>query len=538
MESLLQNIDHIVVLMMENRSFDHMLGWLYDEQNEPPFQTAVSGQTFEGLSGKNLSNPIPSYADQADKKEIPVSRGCSPLHPDPDPGEEYYHINTQLFGEVIPAQNREKPFNKKPYNLPSPTPATASMNGFVTDYVNNAAALLGRAPTYDEYKIIMDCFTPDQVPVISTLAREYAVCDHYHCSVPSQTFCNRSFVHSGTSNGFVVNSPYVNWLFTHAPTIYNRIQNDPRKELTWKIYYDKLDGFSFTWLIQPTIWKYQPTHMFTMEQFFADAQNGTLPSYSFIEPRLFIAHNDQHPPMENFTEVSSVAAGELLINEVYQALRNGKNWERTMFILTYDEHGGCYDHVPPPTAVPPDPSKPEGQYGFHFDRLGIRVPCVIVSPYTEAGTIINSTHDHTSIIKTVTNRWDLPHLTKRDKAAVDLSAALNRIQPRTDFPKITPLPYVPRPYPENEPISGLQRAILMAIAGMQGINHIEEDKHMLDRLKHSEEIVAEELEIIFRIKTVGDAVKFIRQHFETNNPPTGCRDMLKSQLHSLFGRKM
>ena len=515
MENNLNKIDHIVVLMMENRSFDHMLGWLYAESNPAPFDKPVRGQTFEGLAGKELSNPIPPYADQAEKKTIPVGHGCSYLHPDPDPGEEYYHINTQLFGTIIPEKNRNKPFNKKPYNLPTPTPSIPSMDGFVTDYINNATALLGRPPTYDEYKIIMDCFTPAQVPVISTLAREYAVCDHYHCAVPSQTFCNRSFVHSGTSNGFVVNSPYVNWLFTHAATIYNRIQDDPRNDLTWKIYYDKDDGFSFTWLIQPTIWKYQPTHMFTMEQFFEDAANGTLPSYSFIEPRLFIEHNDQHPPIENFTEVSSVAAGELLINDVYQALRNGKNWEKTMFILTYDEHGGCYDHVPPPTAVPPDAKKPSGQYDFRFDRLGVRVPCVIVSPYTEAGTIINTTLDHTSIIKTVTNRWQLPHLTERDKAAQDLSSALNRNEARSDFPKITPLPYIPRPYPQNEPISGLQRAILMAVAGMYNINEIEKERHLLDRLKHSEALVAQELEIIFKIKTVGDAVEFFQKHIVT-----------------------
>src|SRR5439155_13138083 len=125
---------------------------------------------------------------------------------------------------VLPPDNRYKPFNRKPYNLPPNPPAMPPMNGFVTDFVNHFLALKGREPTYDEYRVIMQCFTPKDVPVISGLAHHYAVCDHYHASVPSQTFCNRAFVHSGHSNGFVVNPPYVNWLFTHAPTIFNRIR--------------------------------------------------------------------------------------------------------------------------------------------------------------------------------------------------------------------------------------------------------------------------------------------------------------------------
>ncbi len=150
MASNLDKIDHIVVLMMENRSFDNMLGWLYDPDNPPPY-------------------------------------------------------------------------NHKPYNLPASLPDAAPMNGYVIDFINNFVALKGHDPSYDEYKVIMECFTPQDVPVISALAHHYAVCDHWHASVPSQTFPNRAFVHSASSNGFVVNAPYVNWLFTHAPTIFNRI---------------------------------------------------------------------------------------------------------------------------------------------------------------------------------------------------------------------------------------------------------------------------------------------------------------------------
>lgn len=516
MQSNLDKINHIVVLMLENRSFDQMLGWLYDS----------ASPNFNGVAGKNLSNPIPAYAIESERGVVPVGQGTVMTNPMPDPGEEYYHVNTQLFGTILPPENRSKPFNRSPYNLPEPLPSSAPMNGFVMDYINNFTGLIGRAPTYAEYKIIMDCFTPEQVPVISALARSYAVCDRWHCSVPSQTFCNRAFVHSATSNGFVVNAPYLNWLFTTAPTIFNRIEDDPRRDLTWKIYFDRQDGLSLTGLLQPTLWPYLETHFAHMEQFYQDAAAGTLPSYAFIEPRLLLNHNDQHPPAADLGDTSSVLAGELLINEIYQALRHGKNWESTLFIITYDEHGGCYDHVAPPTATPPQPMPAAGQFGFGFDRLGVRVPTVLVSPYIEAGTVVNTLFDHTSIIKTITQRWGLPGLTRRDQIANDLSEVLNRSEPRQDFPVITPRPYTPTFPPENEPLSNLQRAILMVVAGWQALDRIDKDKYLLEKLLDVVEVSEAELEIVFKLKTVGEANSFIQERLPLARKP-GCLSRLE-----------
>jgi phospholipase C len=188
MSSNLDKIELFVVLMLENRSFDNMLGWLYDPANPPPFDKPPRGQTFEGVSGKNLSNPIPPYARDAERGTVPVSKATRITNPNPDPGEEYFHVNTQLFGTVLPDANRHEPFNRKPYNLPSSLPEVAPMNGFVTDFVNTFPTWRKREPEYAEYKVIMECFTPQDMPVISALAHHYTVCDHYHASVPSQTF--------------------------------------------------------------------------------------------------------------------------------------------------------------------------------------------------------------------------------------------------------------------------------------------------------------------------------------------------------------
>jgi phospholipase C len=133
-----------------------------------------------------------------------------------------------------------------------------------------------------------------------------------------------------------------------------------------------------------------------------------------------------------------VALGEQLIHDVYYALRNGPNWNQTLLIITYDEHGGCYDHVPPPQgAVPPDHSA--GEYGFDFTRFGPRVPTVLVSPLIAAGTVFRVPDasmplDHTSILKTLETRWSLPNLTARDAAAPDVSAVLTLTTPRSDDP--------------------------------------------------------------------------------------------------------
>ena len=207
------------------------------------------------------------------------------------------------------------------------------MSGFVSNYMKIGT---------NDPRGVMHGFTPEQLPVISQLARSFGVSDRWHASAPNQTWPNRFFMHTGTAGGYVNNSP------THfpylMPTIFNRLS---KRQRSWRIYFHDVPltaGLS-------AILSELPDHLYPFEgAFMSDAMAGRLPNYSFIEPRYFasrILHrmpNDQHPP-------HNVAYGERLIARCYDALRNGPGWPQTLFIVIYDEHGGLYDHVPPPSAV-------------------------------------------------------------------------------------------------------------------------------------------------------------------------------------------
>ena len=194
-----QQFDHVVSVMFENRSFDNLLGHLYEPGEVP---------SFEGVIGRDLSNPIPSYAPGAERGVVPLHVATSMDAPNPDAGEEHPHINTQLFGTVAPEGNRflSSEAMQPPFNAPDDPAREPTMDGFVLDYVNTFRSEMGRAE-YDEYAQIMSCYTPEQVPVISTIARGFATFDHWFCEVPSQTFTNRSFYHAASASGLFVEPP-------------------------------------------------------------------------------------------------------------------------------------------------------------------------------------------------------------------------------------------------------------------------------------------------------------------------------------------
>src|ERR1700733_3497698 len=399
---LLGSINHIVVLMLENRSFDHMLGFLYADSNN----VSPAGDPFDGLTGSE-SNPD-STGKPVTVSQIQAADQYAYYMPGADPGEGYSATNSQLFGKVT-----------------APVPATATNQGFVTDY----SYTLGWEAK-DKWSIlpgttadsIMGIFTPEMLPVLSGLARGYAVCDHWFGSVPTETLPNRAFVCAGTSQGHMDDKTTS---YT-CPTIFGSLSQN---NISWSIY-----GYVDPPLTRqdfPDLQSAPDSNFGLFTDFQAAAANGTLSSYSFLEPSWDSTGNSQHP---NY----NVALGEQLIHDVYYALRNGPGWNQTLLIITYDEHGGCYDHVPPPTnAVPPD--NDAGEYGFDFKRFGLRVPTVLVSPLIAAGTVFrvaaNSMPlDHTSILKTVEQRWGLPALTARDAAAPGIGAVLTLETPRTDDP--------------------------------------------------------------------------------------------------------
>ena len=397
----LDALKHIVVLMMENRSFDHMLGFLYTESgNKSPL-----GDPYEGLTGAE-SNP------GQDGAPVPVSRATDIVRtlyylPGADPGEGFVATNDQLFGT-------------------GPVTGTPANNGFVADYASTLAwesqdpswSVLPGTMATD----IMTMFTPETLPVLSGLARGFAVCDHWFASVPTETMPNRAFALAATSQGHMDDRTKT---FT-SPSIFGLLS---QHNVSWSVY--GYDSPPLTRNNFPDLTSADDSHFGLFSDFQAAAASGTLAAFSFLEPSWESTGNSQHPNYD-------VALGEQLILDVYTALRQGPQWASTLLVVTYDEHGGCYDHVPPPGgATPPDASV--GEYGFDFTRFGVRVPTVLVSPLVQAGTVFrvpegSTPLDHTSILKTVEQRWGLPALTARDAAAPGFAAVLTLGNPRGDDP--------------------------------------------------------------------------------------------------------
>jgi phospholipase C len=419
----IDGIKHVVVLMLENRSFDSMLGKLYPKS-----------AGFEGLSG-NESNPYtdPVTGQPGTPRRVWNNEAMGPATaciPDPDPGELFLaDMQVQLYG-----------FGGSPANGP-PT-----MSGFVDNYVRQKSD--PSSPKADPMAV-MHHFTPKQVPVISALATAFGVCDQWHASAPCQTWPNRFFAHTGTAGGWVDNEPF------HFPyqmeTIFERLAD---RQKSWKVYFHDMPQS----VTLANLWFEAPFHFRIFDdEFEEDCKSGNLPNYSFIEPRYFTSEtldlipNDQHPP-------HNVVYGEQLIARVYNAVRSAPTWKETLLIITYDEHGGCYDHVPPPSAVVPDAAS-AANGGFPFNLYGVRVPAVIVSPYIAPGSIVRNApkglpangppypFDHTSIIATLRKLFDLGEpLTKRDAVAPDLIGALSLNDPTNDGPaSISPTPREPTP---------------------------------------------------------------------------------------------
>jgi phospholipase C len=387
--------------MLENRSFDHMLGYLYSAQGN----VSPSGQPFEGLTGTE-SNPdgkggtVPVF-------QITPSTPSAYFMPGADPGEGYKATDDQLWGsDTAPASG-----------------SVPTMQGFVTDYAYTLGwektegwTILAGTTAND----IMGCFTPQALPVLSALATGYAVCDHWFASLPTETLPNRAFTLAGTSQGIMDDKTKT---YT-CPSIFGSLT---KAGVSWMVYgYDKqpLTRADF-----PDVASAPASNFGLFTDFQAAAAAGSLPAFTFLEPSWSSTGNSQHPNYD-------VALGEQLIHDTYEALRAGPNWAQTLFVLTYDEHGGCYDHVPPPWgATPPDATV--GPTGFDFTRFGVRVPTLLISPLIAPGTVYrvpagSTPLDHTSVLKTIEQRWNLPALTARDAAAPGFGDVLTLTTPRTD----------------------------------------------------------------------------------------------------------
>ena len=391
----ISGVDHIVVVMMENRSFDHLLGWL------PNADGKQAGLTYTDSAGTSfLTAPLGVGS------LTPDYMGCG--HPDPD----------------------------------------HSWQGGRIEYDNGAMDGFLRAGQNDQYAI--GYYVEPDRPFFSALARNYTTCDRFFASIMAETYPNRIFQHAAQTDRLS------NTLdFSTLPTIWDRLAEEG---VSANYYFSDV---AFLWL-----WgaKYVPI-MRTYDQFLADAQAGTLPSVAFVDPRFVDeasgTSGDDHPHAD-------IRVGDAFLAETFQAVATGPNWPHTVFIVTYDEWGGFFEHVPPPRAAAPNAVDPDLASGKAL--LGMRVPVVVASPFSRGDSVnprvVSQIFDHTSVLKLIEWRWHLRPLTARD-ASTDvgnLLEALDLMHPNAAVPAL-PEPAIPVVIPcgltalqSNElPLSAIQQ---------------------------------------------------------------------------------
>lgn len=464
MNPVMPHIEHVVFLMLENRSFDNLLGWLYQGEDRPKHIIAAphkKDEPFHGLKPDTYFNHHPK-----DHARHYVKQGASHYNsPRTDPHEPHQHVNIQLFD--LPENSTGQPEHGKP----------ATMGGFLKDYyyshtgplapacdepdpVGFLAKHLSKPMTYEPSLEIMEAFTPQQLPVINGLAKAYAVSDQWFSSVPTQTMANRAFSVCGTSlaplndelTELVDNHGLVFGLVPgryHARTIWQTLSdNGYKKPSDWMIYYHSVEVTKFCLTQNAFKIPDHHEHVAPIEHFFKAAKHGRLPSFSYLEPAWY----DVLPPYTNgnsYHPPSNVLPGEVFLKKLYDALtHNPDQWRKTLLIITFDEHGGTYDHVPPPWgAVPPwgfgkPPHALEENFGF--DRFGVRVPTLLISPWIDEATVFRSTtdmpYDHTSLIATILKWKGIPkeswNMGERVNHAPTFEGVLTRSTPRADHPKI------------------------------------------------------------------------------------------------------
>lgn len=463
MSPILPQIEHVVFLMLENRSFDNLLGWLYQGEDRPKHIIASPQQKDEPFHGLERNKYFNLF--HGDSTPHYVKHGASHYNlPSTDPHEPHRHVNVQLFD--LPENSTEQPERGQP----------ATMGGFLNDYyhshigslapacdepppVGPLAKALSKKMTRELALEIMEAFTPQQLPVINGLAKAYAVSDQWFSSVPTQTMANRAFSVCGSSlaklNGklteLVDNHGLVFGVVPeryHTRTIWQTLsENGYKSRSDWMIYYQSLELKEFCLTKQAFHIPDDHEHVAPIEKFFHDVDHGTLPSFSYLEPAWY----DVLPPYTNgnsYHPPSNVLPGEAFLKQLYDALtRNPDQWRKTLLIITFDEHGGTYDHVPPPWgAVPPwgDRKAPPLEEGFGFDRFGVRVPTLLISPWIDEATVFRSCtdmpYDHTSLIATILKWKGIPkeawNMGERVKHAPTFEGVLTRSTPRADHPKI------------------------------------------------------------------------------------------------------
>jgi len=382
-------IEHLFVLMLENRSFDH----LFALSGIPGIVAATSGNT-----------------NTYDGTVYPFGGGAPDQMPT-DPGHEFTDVVEQLCGAGAAFQKGQ------PY-----PPVTNS--GFVSNYATSKTEGPPPQPG-DVGKIMQGIDTPTQSPALYQLATEFVLCDGWHASLPGPTWPNRYFLHGASSAGLdhsPTSAEMDTWEAAHLFAYPNGSIFDALGKGNYRLYQDESGALVGR---VPQVASIKGISFFDIDDlshFEADLAAGYTARYTFIEPSYGdIVHgtyengSSQHP-------MDSLTNGDQLAARVYNAIRNSPLWQSSLLVILYDEHGGFYDSVPPGNATPPGDNAPASlnQYGFQFDLYGVRVPAIVVSPWVAQGQVDHTVYDHASIPATLERLFGLPPLTQRDRAANDL----------------------------------------------------------------------------------------------------------------------
>ncbi|MFC7362483.1 alkaline phosphatase family protein [Nocardioides astragali] len=384
----MERVKHIVVLMLENRSFDHMLGHLAHNGLDP---IAESHQNELVVRGHQLP-PFKSHALKGGA-DITV-----------DPAHSHREVTRQLTGKVGDLVHDQ-----------------IDMSGFVQSYYKGMKSTYDRlnVPLYiDDVAEIMGYQTANTVPVLSRMAKQFTTCTRWFSSVPGETFPNRLFAHGAQSAGRVSRLRGRQGLQYEHSTTFSTLS---KHRIPWAVYAGDVPQAAVYADLNDAF----KNRFNRLSEFFDDVRQNRLPAYSFLEPRHFVGCDSQHPP-------HGVGPGEQLLARVYTALvSNRRVWESVLFLVVWDEHGGFFDREKPPLTTPPIPGQQAADATFGFDILGVRVPAVVVSPFVEAGSVSPTVFDHSCIVRTVFDAFDIPgHLTERDKHAASLLPLLTRESPR------------------------------------------------------------------------------------------------------------
>jgi len=403
------SVQHVFVLMLENRSFDHMLGF-----------SMISGRDAENGQPTQVNSLAGSESNVFGGTTYTVAKGADLVMP-VDPGHEFTNVLEQLCG---PGAS---------YPRGGAYPAI-DKSGFVASY----AASGGSAAPGE----ILKCFAPEQLPVLMALAEEFAICDNWHASMPGPTWPNRMFIHAGSSGGLdhsptsqeIVEWETIGGFQFKAGTIFDALK---KKGVSHRLY----AGDDF-----PMVAALKGVSLFDIHhysEFAGDLSQGAFPyGYVFLEPSYHVL--DEYRNSTSQHPLTDVTLGEALIKETYETIRNSALWDTSVLIITWDEHGGFYDHMTPAAAVAPgDSLGKHNQFGFTFEQYGPRVPAIVISPLIPRNTIDHRLYDHASILALIKAVFGAGPLTARDSHANSPDQLFSLQTARQDAPTTLPFAALP-----------------------------------------------------------------------------------------------